>query len=50
MTYPPGEGPTTEDEAKAALAAEEPEDEDAELPSEPVEDALDDPGKNGPED
>lgn len=41
MSYPPGEGPITEDEAKAAVAAEEPEDEDVEPPAEPLEDVLD---------
>ena len=40
MTYPPGEGPITEDEAKEAVAAEPELSDDVEPPEEPLEDEL----------
>jgi hypothetical protein len=38
--FPPGEGPITEDEAKAAVAAEPVSPDDEEPPAEPLEDEM----------
>lgn len=40
MTYEPGEGPITEEEAKVAVAADEAADDDTEPPEEPLEGGM----------